>query len=265
MSRIRRKSTWYERALNRLFRLRYILPLCFGFLIAVQPFSVTDGMLKKLPSHPEIKLPLAFGTHGIDISHHNGIIDWGSLEKETDYPSSPKFCFIKATEGTDLKDPRFKSNWENAKKIGLITGAYHFFNPESDPGLQALNFILTAKLQKGDLPPVIDFEHNLKGARNRGLLSKRLRIFHDALYEHYGVPPIIYTNLSMYREYLQKDYLGNPIWISLYQADSVRGVNEEHLHFWQYSPSGKIKGINGEVDLNVYMGEEEEFQKLLLK
>ncbi|WP_414707009.1 GH25 family lysozyme, partial [Rhizobium sp. UBA1881] len=60
---------------------------------------------------------------GIDISHHQGAIDWSALAAQPNV----RFAIMKATEGGDHRDTRFAENWQAAKNAGIVRGAYHFF------------------------------------------------------------------------------------------------------------------------------------------
>ena len=82
-------------------------------------------------------LPLNYEIHGIDISHHQGDIDWGVLQTMQANAFPLKFAFIKATEGGDLADPKFPFNFAEARRHGYIRGAYHFFNPSTPASRQA--------------------------------------------------------------------------------------------------------------------------------
>ena len=94
-------------------------------------------------------------TWGIDISKHQPNIDWETLCEE----NKPYFVFIKATEGTYVQDKKFKEHWANCKKNNVLRGAYHFFSYFTSGKKQAANFIKMVKLEKGDLPPVLDVEY----------------------------------------------------------------------------------------------------------
>ena len=65
---------------------------------------------------------LLYDVHGIDVSHHQGKIDWPAVAVD-----GVGFAFIKATEGGDFVDPRFAENWKASAKAGIPRGAYHFF------------------------------------------------------------------------------------------------------------------------------------------
>lgn len=98
-----------------------------------------------------------YETKGLDFSHHNGRLDWGKL-KDARKSHNINFMIFKATEGNTFKDSYYTKNIHNARKYGYICGAYHFFIPWIPSVLQAHNYISHAKLQKGDLPPIVDVE-----------------------------------------------------------------------------------------------------------
>ena len=116
------------------------------------------------------KIPHMSFCLGIDISHYQKEIQWDSLRVLTDGSGRTirskshakdirpvSFVFIKATEGSSMKDKHFKMHWKSAKKSGIRRGAYHFFRSSKDPELQAKSFIRTVgKLDESDLPPVLD-------------------------------------------------------------------------------------------------------------
>src|SRR5262245_20104351 len=91
---------------------------------------------------------------GVDVSNHQGYIDWPTLAR-----TDVAFAYIKATEGGDFRDRRFQANWEGAKRAGLPRGAYHFFTQCRSGADQARNFIAAVPREEGALPPVVDLEH----------------------------------------------------------------------------------------------------------
>lgn len=265
MVKKRNYITWYDKLLNKLFTLRNAAIALLAFAVVALPSGVTDGKLKVLPSKVEVEIPMRFGTHGIDVSHHNGDIDWEKVSSYNAHHSAIKFCFIKSTEGVDHIDTKYSSNWSALKERNIVRGAYHFFNTKSDPRLQALNYILQVKLEAGDMPPILDFENGVRGSRNKRKLAENLGIWINLIEKHYGVKPIIYTNKYLYKEYIEEHYKEYPIWISQYNTNALNGYFDEHLAFWQYSMKGKVEGINTDVDFNVFLGEESDFHKLLIQ
>ncbi len=208
-----------------------------------------------------ICVPCCYDVHGIDISHHQGLIDWDALVRDhvADYPI--QFVFMKATEGGDHSDDAFVRNFEEAGRRGIIRGAYHFFSPRTDPAKQADFFIRTVKLTKGDLPPVLDIE--VSGKKSPAELQKSVRIWLDKVEGHYGVKPILYTSYKFKNKYLSHPDLDRyPYWIAHYYVDSVKYTGQ--WHFWQHSDIGTVPGIKEDVDLNVFNGTFEQLQELMI-
>ncbi|TFG74938.1 MAG: lysozyme [Thermodesulfobacteriales bacterium] len=200
-----------------------------------------------------------YPVRGIDLSHHQDIIDWDILTRE-----DLSFAFIKATEGGDHKDTQFERNWERAGDIGLVRGAYHFFT-FCKPGLeQALNFIQTVPVEKDTLPPSIDLEFsgNCQARPSKEELQHELNVFAKLIEQRYGQIPIVYTTKESYNAFLAGDDLGYPIWIrDIYTKPDLPDGSK--WDFWQFTHRGRIHGIDGFVDLNVYNGNKEEFQNLI--
>src|SRR5262249_18376258 len=128
---------------------------------------------------------------GIDVSRHQGAIDWQRVAE-----AGIDFAYIKATEGADHVDARFARNWRQAEAAGVRRGAYHFFAPGADVAKQVRNFTTTVTQSPGDLPPVLDIETQgqdwsavLQSERVRRCL-RYLAGVRDAL----GVEPIVYTS-----------------------------------------------------------------------
>ena len=113
--------------------------------------------------YPEfgIPIPTEYEIHGIDVSRYQQNIAWDAVKEMEVGPVKLGFAFIKATEGVNNVDPYFKRNWRQARKAGMVRGAYHFFIASKDGKTQAANFIDRVELVSGDLPPVLDVEHSL--------------------------------------------------------------------------------------------------------
>lgn len=196
----------------------------------------------------------SFTMKGIDISHHNKITDWSEVKKNVD------FCFIKATEGARFKDNKFNKNWSATKKQNISRGAYHFFTPGVSAEKQFANFKSSVKLLPGDLPPVLDVE--LKGA-DMNEVNKWLKL----ATEYYGVKPIVYTEFVFFKVFmdgkLNTDY---PLWIYLNKNFRVKpSFNNYNCVIWQYNQKGKVEGIKGDVDLDSFICDSQEFKSLMVK
>lgn len=209
-----------------------------------------------------IAIPKDFSIHGIDVSHHQGYIAWDAVRQMRDGSVKIGFVFIKATEGLSLKDSRFKRNWKESREQGLKRGAYHYFLPDKSAQGQANHFIRTIRLEKGDLPPVLDVEET-RGVPP-GQLKKRVREWLEIVGRHYGVKPIIYASPAFYDNYLGREFNDHTLWVAHYvrrhRPRIVRGWK-----FWQFSESARVNGIRSKVDFNVFNGDSLEFRKLLLR
>jgi lysozyme len=198
-----------------------------------------------------------FPIRGIDVSHHQGGIDWAMVKA-----SGQAFAFIKATEGIDFRDTRFGENWAQARAQGLLTGAYHFFTFCS-PGLaQAENFLAVAPREARTLPLAVDVEFtgNCQGWTNIDEIRQELLIFEEHVRAHVGYAPLLYTTEDVRLELVPADLHAHGYWVrSLWGQPS----DEIRWHFWQYSDTGNVPGVSGEVDLNVFAGPRSSWQAVV--
>ncbi|ULQ52232.1 glycoside hydrolase family 25 protein [Flavihumibacter fluvii] len=208
-----------------------------------------------------IEIPTEFSIHGIDVSKYQERINWEAVKGMEVEDVQIGFTFIKATEGLGNMDAYFKRNWEKAADAGLPRGAYHFFIAPKSGADQAENFIRRVELKKGDLPPVLDVEQTY------GVSAAKLRVevkaFLDRLEAHYGVKPIIYTNVDFYNRYLKDDFDQYPLWVAHYLKKDRPRIARTWA-FWQFSETGYVNGIRGQVDFNVFNGDSTDFQDLLI-
>lgn len=259
----RRKSIVAHKRPNVLIRLLQHLPgwtwwigggviiavyVFFFYYIFVSPFGFRWRAL-----YGEVSYPEGYEIHGIDISHHQGTIDWATLKDEAVIDERPiRFIMIKATEGANKIDENFKDNFYNAREYGFTRGAYHFYGTRSTAKAQAQFFISQVKLEKGDLPPVLDVEHkpsNQTDEEFKQSVLEWLRIVEN----HYGVPPIVYTYYKFKLRYLSDPaFDAYPYWIAHYYVDKVE--YEGAWKFWQHTDAGRLPGIKGDVDFNIYNG-----------
>lgn len=196
---------------------------------------------------------------GIDISHHNGAIDWRSLGT-TDI----RFVYMKASEGEGFVDPKFKSNWERAGQTDLYRGAYHFFTQCRTAEQQAANFIRVAGDMNGALTPALDLEH--MGPCREGPTTARIDLevkkMMDILEAHYGVRPVLYTTQEFHDRYLV-DFENEKFWVrSIFQRPKFR---EDDWLIWQHHHKGSVKGLTGPVDLNAFKGSADDLENLRMR
>ncbi len=198
-----------------------------------------------------------YPVQGIDVSHHQSRIDWSIVATE-----GMHFAFVKATEGITHVDSLFCYNWDSMKQEGIIRGAYHFFRPKISPLEQADNFTRSVDIEFGDLPPVLDVEV-LDGVSKESLINAvRTWLYYAEI--RYGVKPIIYTNIKFYNKILAGHFNDYPMWIARYGFRPPTLANGRDWHFWQYGNRGKIRGIAGNVDFNVFNGSAKDLEAICL-
>jgi lysozyme len=199
-----------------------------------------------------IWIPPDYEVHGIDVSRHQNKIDWEEVANHKHKYIEVNFTFIKASEGRTIKDPMFAVNWKEAKRVNLLRGAYHFYRPHLTPHEQFALFKSVVKLEKEDLPPVLDVE--IRGSGSPAKLKAGVKKWLELAEKHYGVTPILYTSYSFYKHYFNTpEFKKYPLWIAHYATDDLnRLVNR--WHFWQHAESARVKGIKGTVDFNVFKG-----------
>ena len=189
-----------------------------------------------------------YEVHGIDVSHYQADIDWESVAEQ-----GIQFAFVKASEGMTLIDTLFCDNWAAMKAANIRRGAYHFFRPQTPVYEQAFNFQTAVQIEPGDLPPVLDVEV-LDGVSKVKLVSSVLTWLYLSEI-HYGVKPILYTNLKFYNKYLAGHFDEYPLWIARYSRRAPRPACGRDWQFWQYGNRGNLEGIEGPVDFNVFQGD----------
>lgn len=197
---------------------------------------------------------------GIDVSTYQGDVDWATVANQ-----GILYAFAKATEGASSTDPSFLRNWTNMKTFGIVRGAYHFFRPAKDPIVQANNFLQLVKtIEASDLPPVLDLEV-LDGLDARTVINNALRWI-STIETATGRKPIVYTYPVFW-----EDKLGNPtqfsnypLWVANFETRTPFVPSAwRSWAFHQYSESGQLQGIQGNVDLNQFNGTLDDLQKLL--
>src|SRR5690606_7284779 len=124
-------------------------PFYYGYIL--KGFSSTWRWILDIVEDPnyrtynsfEIKIPVAYNSHGIDVSYYQCKIDWQKVRAMKEDGVQVSFAIIKATEGLASVDPYFQRNWREAAKAGIVCGAYHFFRPSKSGTQQARLFLQT--------------------------------------------------------------------------------------------------------------------------
>lgn len=227
------------------------------YALLIRPYTVAwQGIFG------DARYPEGYSIRGIDISHHQGKIDWDALSAAEVDGERLRFVFVKATEGANDLDNRFNSNFKQARDNGFVRGAYHFFLPNVSARQQADNFVRRVPLEEGDLPPVLDIEST--GKLTPSQLRDSALVWLRLIERRYGAKPILYTYYKFKTEYLgTPEFSKYPYWIAHYYVDTLR--YDGPWKFWQHTDRGRLKGIKGYVDINCYNGSMYDLQQLTLK
>lgn len=240
---------------------RIALSLLFLTIILVGIFFVYRW--RRHHPEPETFVSEKYFVKGIDVSHHNPILNWDEVHGQ-----NITFAYLKATEGITHKDRNYIYNYELARKAGVKVGAYHFYTFGLSGADQAKHFIEETSFQEGDMIPAIDVEHSKGNPYNKDkdyqkIVVQELKALDSTLYAFYGVRPIIYTNKDCYKLYVKDNLRDNILWLSdLYNEPDSKIKN---WRIWQFTHKGEIAGLPGEnFDLNYYRYSYEQFKELLL-
>ena len=210
----------------------------------------------------DAKNPKGYEIRGIDISHYQGKINWEKLSNAQIEHSPIRFVVIKATEGSTQIDDCFQDNFKNARDYGFIRGAYHFWSNKSSARDQARFFLKKVHLKDGDLPPVLDVENKPENMSVEDFQREILTWMH-IVEDKYHVKPILYTYYKFKNQYLNTPVFDDyPYWIAHYYVDEIE--YEGDWKFWQHTDAGRLPGIKGTVDFNLYNGSYYDLKKLCI-
>ncbi|MDB5031789.1 glycoside hydrolase family 25 protein [Mucilaginibacter sp.] len=269
---VRRKKTSSWKAPLRWMVAGLLLillsPFYYGYVL--KTFIATWQWFKDIKENPHyrtyksfnIPIPSKYTIHGIDVSYAQGKIDWQRVKAMNEDSVHISFAFIKATEGLLTVDPYFKRNWREGPKVGITCGAYHFFRANKNGLWQARFFLQNVKMEKGDLPPVVDIER-LDGTPPE-TMRRELKAFLTHMESSTKVKPIIYTGLSFYNDYLAGYFDHYHLWIAHYYQEELQAGKNTPWVFWQHSDIARINGINHTVDFDAFKGDSLNFSKLLI-
>jgi GH25 family lysozyme M1 (1,4-beta-N-acetylmuramidase) len=213
--------------------------------------EATGASVPVIPRVPAGALP------GIDVSRHQGSIDWSLVAA-----SGTQFAFAKATEGRTYVDPMYAVNKAGSALSGVVFGAYHFARPDgtaNDAVIEADHFVDVAQLVPGDLIPVLDIERT--GDLSQAQLTEWILTWLGRVTERIGVRPMVYTSPRGW-ETRTGDTTAvaaagyTSLWVAHWGVASptVPGGNwgGNGWTFWQYGNCGAIPGIDGCVDVDWY-------------
>lgn len=193
---------------------------------------------------------------GIDVSSHQGEVDW---QKVAD--AGVKFVFVRLgyrgyQNGAVHEDRYAKTNLTQARAAGLQVGAYFFSQAitEEEAAEEARFALDVLDGFQLDLPLVYDWEYVAETARTGEVTKAELmvytKVFCDAA-EAAGYSPMVYFNRHLAESHLElKELTAYPFWLAMYTDEMTYPYR---VDFWQYSDCGRIPGIEGDVDLNIWM------------
>ena len=193
---------------------------------------------------------------GIDVSHWQGNVDWTKTKQ-----SGVSFAFIKATEGTSVKDDTFQKNFNDCKSNGILVGAYHFGHASNDPTQEANFFCSVVAGKQFDLPVVLDIE--IADGVSKNKIVEYVRTWITTVETVLKTRVILYSGAWFAKTYLSA-FGEYPLWLAQY-TDNTTPVAVDGFKdwtFWQFTQSGRVLGVNGFVDVNVFNGTLKELKEL---
>lgn len=194
---------------------------------------------------PNWRPPLRDGErYGIDVASHQGRISWPAVARD-----GIDFTYVKATEGADFTDQRFRANWRGARSAGLRRGAYHFFTLCSPGVAQARQFLRVAPPDSAALPPAVDLElaGNCSKRPSASEVRRQLSAFTTAVEQAWGRPLVFYVGDDWDRAYPTRATAHRPLW----HRRILLRPDVDGWTIWQVHGRATVAGIDGPVDLNV--------------
>ncbi len=222
-----------------------LLPACVG------PADPSDGAeVGSLTAEVRVCAD-AETVEGIDVSKWQGHIDWDPVAD-----AGIRFAFIRVNHGLADVDERFTENWSEARRVGILRGAYQYFQPNEDATEQAqLMLSLMGTLEPDDLPPVLDVEE--ADGETAASITQKIHEWSDVVEAAIGRKPIIYTAKYFWQDSVgaPADFLDHPLWVANYGADCPLMADPwPRWSFWQYTSTGALPGISTNIDRDHWNG-----------
>ncbi len=188
---------------------------------------------------------------GIDVSDWQGYINYAQVRE-----SGIEVVYIKASQGANIKDPYFDINYENAKANGLKVGFYHFLTATNtgEAEQQAQFFASVIAGKQPDCKLVMDYE--VFGGVSIQESNNIAQIFLESVRRLTKKEVIVYSDLSNARDRFSRNIAENyELWLAYYGDYNNLTNVETSWDKWigvQYSDRGRVAGINGYVDRDIY-------------
>jgi len=241
--------------------VRGVVLVAAGVTLAAATIAIAWRLARGRSHEPAITLDCEIGptTRGIDVSYYQETINWPKVKA-----SGVEFVFVRVSDGLYFDDPMFAANWAGTKSSNLIRGAYQFFRPEQDPIEQADVLVAALLADPGELPPVIDVED--AGGQSPAEIARRVKIWLARVHDRLGLDAIVYTGPAFWRDSVGGAEVDRPLWIAHYTSECPQiPAPWTSWRFWQFTASGRVPGIYGPVDLDVFRGTPDELRSTLLR
>jgi lysozyme len=219
---------------------------------------------------------------GVDVYQGDGTVAWATVKS-----SGRAFAFAKASQGTGNKQSTFAANWSALKSLGILRGAYHYFDATAD-GVAQANWFLTqlnaaGGLEPGDLPPALDLEcptsptqssagnmclgNGKSGWAPTATIIQGVWDWLDTVEAATGMKPVIYSYVSWFGDFGFTDprLTEYPLWIASVASPTCAAVPAPWTKatFWQYASNMHVPGIGSAAtvaDEDRFMGTEGELE-----
>ncbi|WP_107039205.1 glycoside hydrolase family 25 protein [Brumimicrobium mesophilum] len=225
---------------------RSVIAINFVFLI-IFSLILWSSLQFKESSDFNYAIPKNYQGFGIDVSHHQGKINWDTLFSKSLTPAI-HFVYAKATEGKNHTDREWDYNRKELIRKNIKHGAYHFFRPNTNPSEQAEHFLKHYKVLETDLAPVLDVE--IEGSSDE-ILFENMLTFLNEIEKKTGKRPIIYTSFHFYRTKFQENFKDHKFWIAAYSEPFLL-PKDDRILYWQFTDKGDLPfHRNVKLDLNV--------------
>ena len=235
----------------------------------------SEGIIRKVDG---ANYKIGGSVYGIDVSHYQADINWDKMAlfcdkngnvyankgAESSFMQPVFFCYMKATEGSTVKDKTYNIRMIEAQRHGIVRGAYHFLHIGTNIDDQIKNFLETATWTSGDMPPALDVElENEINEYGVAESQKYILAWLEKVEKKLGVRPIIYTRESIRNKYLNDvRFEKYDFWIARYSENQP---NNFDWLLWQKSDKGYMNGTKGQIDINLFKSNYSSFQKFLSK
>ena len=186
--------------------------------------------------------------HGIDLSHYQGNVFWETVGDN----SKMAYVYLKATEGGNNVDSKYKQNIDLAHRYGLKVGSYHFYRARIPQKTQLANFMAQCRPGDQDLLPMIDVETK-SGMGTEEFCDSLFKFLH-LVEKAYKQKPLIYTGANFYDSYLLGKLDSYKLMIAQYTKREPVLRDGRDFEMWQYTGKGRLNGVNGYVDKSRFMG-----------